>query len=54
MKDPKNPSGFYRDVAPWMLCICPHPHGSICECTGKLTEDHIEECSGCALCEGDK
>lgn len=47
MKDPMDSSGFYRDVAPWMIV-------DIDPDTGKLTEDHIEECSGCALCEGDK
>ena len=44
MKDPKNPSGFYRDVAPWMI-------DDIDPETGKLTQEHMEECTGCPLCE---
>jgi len=47
MKDPKNPTGFYRDVAPWMI-------DDVDPKTGKLTPEHIEECTGCPLCEGDE
>ena len=56
MKDPKNPTGFYRDVAPWMIDDVDPASGfaHIDPKTGKLTVEHIENCSGCALCEGDQ
>lgn len=60
MKDPKNPTGFYKDVAPWMIDEKTSPlhiaHGKSYDIdleTGKITPEHMEECTGCALCEGD-
>lgn len=52
--------GNQYDPSDSKMCTCLHPHGgSICECTeidpktGKLTTEHMEECTGCALCESD-
>jgi len=61
MKDPKNPTGFYRDVAPWMIDEKTPPlhiaHGEgydVDPKTGKISQEHQEECCGCSLCEGEK